>query len=170
MRQKLWNMCKAFITGFIVVSIALLALNLLAPVIGLDYVIGWGETFSLDKGAAPVVHASWLIPIIVGLLFALVQMTDDFETSLAYLHKKWLKTKQHKRLFSIAWHGVWGLALGFVVSMFIMALLVGAEGTYSIPFMLEVSATGATVTGTTTIILAFTLFGLGYGIWKTQEK
>ncbi len=169
MRQKLWNMCKAFITGFIVVSVVLLALNLLAPVMGLDYVVGWGETFTLDKGIAPVVHVSWLIPIIIGLLFALVQMTEDFETSLAYMHKKLFKKKSHKRLFSIVWHGVWGFALGFVISMFLLALLVGAHGTYSIPFVLEVSAAGSSVTGTTTIISLFTFVGLGYGVWKTSK-
>jgi hypothetical protein len=169
MKRNVWDITKAFIIGFVVVAVVLLVLNLVAPMIGIQYDVGWGETFSLDKGSAQVIHASWIMPIVVGVLFAVVEMFEHFESSLSKLYKQSFKTDMHKRLFAIVWHGVWGLALGFVISMFLFALLIGMHGNYSIPFLLDVSVAGSSVTGSTTIISLSIFFGLVYGVWNTRK-
>jgi hypothetical protein len=142
----------------------------LAPSLGLSYVVGWCETVSLEQGAAPVVHMSWLMPIVIGAIFAVVQLFEDYESSLARLYAKAFHTPDLKRLAVVVWHGLWGLALGFVVSMFFFAILIGAQGNYSIPFLMEVSASGATITGTTAIISLFTLCGVAYGAWLASRE
>ncbi|MCK4327647.1 MAG: hypothetical protein KAW41_04160 [Candidatus Diapherotrites archaeon] len=169
MKKKLWNLFKAFMTGFIVVAAVLLLLQILAPVLGFELQVGWKATFELEKSAKGVVHASWLAPITVGLIFAAIQLVDDFESSISRQYKKRVKSRTAREAVTILWHGFWGLTIGFVMSMFLLAVLSGSSGTYSIPFFFTATAQGNAVTATTSIITICTVLGIVWGVWKAEH-
>ncbi|MFC2174656.1 hypothetical protein ACFLQ2_02190 [archaeon] len=169
MKQKLWNITKAFMTGFIVVAAVLLLLQIVAPALGFDLQVGWKATFDLEKSAEGVVHASWLAPITVGLIFAAIQLADDFESDISKYYRRTVKSYEAREAVTILWHGFWGLSIGFVISMFLLAILAGSKGTYAIPFFLTATANGNAVTATTSIITLCTVLGLIWGVWKAEH-
>ena len=169
MKQKVWNIFKAFFTGFIVVSAVLLALQVLAPLFGVELEVGWKATFELEKSSRGVLYASWLAPLTVGLIFAAIQLVDDFESDLSRLYTRKVKSYEAREAVAVLWHGFLGLAVGFVVSMFLLALLSGSVGVYSIPFLLTAEAQGASVEGTTSIMTITTILGIIWGVWKAEH-
>ncbi len=169
MGQKLINLIKAFMAGFITVAVVLWLMQLLAPLLGFGYRIGWRATFEISKGTAPVIYASWFAPLLVGALFALFQLVDDFEDSLRGVYRRAFTRKEEREAAIVLWNGAWGLALGFVVSMFLLALIAGTNRIYSIPYLLDASAKGGTVHATTSIMTIFTILGLVWGLWKAEH-
>ena len=169
MKQKIWNIFKAFMTGFIVVALVLLAMPFIAPLLGFGYEISWSFSFIFEKSTTPLIHVSWFAPLLVGVIFALVQFFDDFESHLSKHYRKVVKTKEMHELFVILWHGLWGLSLGFVISMFFLALIAGTEKTYIIPYLLDATAKGGSVSATTSVMTVFTILGLVWGAWKVNH-
>ena len=107
--------------------------------------------------------------LFVALIFAVVQFFDDYETALHRLFKKLLTSKDTRELTTIAIYGVWGLAIGFVISMFLFAVLLGTAGSYDIPMLFSAESSSAGVVGSTTIVSLTTLLGIVYGIWHTRH-
>ena len=169
MKKKLWNACKAFMTGFMVVAAVLLVLQIAAPALGFDLDVGWRASFEVEKSSKGVVYASWLAPIIVGAIFAAIQLVDDFESSISRQYKKRVKSRDAREAITVLWHGFWGLAIGFVVSMFLLAVLAGSKGTYSIPFFLDAAVEGSSVRATTSIMTVAAILGLVWGVWKAEH-
>jgi len=169
MRQKVVNIIKAFLTGFVTVAFALLVAQVVLSFLGLRYLVGWQATFELEKTAVNIVHVSWFAPIIVGVIFAVIQLFDDFEGAIKKQSDKLLKDELSHELLIVASHGAWGLALGFVISMFLLAVVAGTDRSYTIPFLLQATASGSTVTATTSIITVSTVLGLLWGVWKAEN-
>ena len=170
MKQKLINIIKAFMAGFITVAAVLWLMQIIAPLLGFGYHIGWKATFEMSKSTTPVIHASWFAPILVGIVFALFQLVDDFEGALSKRYKKLFTKKDIREALTVLWNGAWGLAVGFVVSMFLLAIIAGTDRTYAIPYILDATAKNGTVRATTSIMTIFTILGLVWGLWKAEHQ
>lgn len=169
MRRKIVNLIKAFMAGFITVAVVLWLMQLIAPLIGFGYKIGWKATFEMSKSTFPVIYASWFAPILVGLIFALFQLVDDFEDALRRRYRQLFSKQDTREAVAVLWNGAWGLAIGFVLSMFLLAIIAGTDRTYTIPYLLDATAKGGTVRATTSIMTLFTILGLVWGLWKAEH-
>ena len=169
MRQKFINLIKAFMAGFITVAIVLWLMQIIAPLLGFGYHIGWKATFEMSKSTKPIIYASWFAPILVGVIFALFQLVDDFEEALRKRYKKLFTKRDTREALVVLWNGAWGLAIGFVLSMFLLAIIAGTDGSYSIPFLFNATAHGPSVRATTSIMTLFTILSLVWGLWKAEH-
>lgn len=172
MKKKLNNILKAFATGFTVVALTLLVLQFLSPITGFNIQTGWEDPnfINLDNKSAGIVYFSFVTPLLIGLIFALVQVFDDFETDISKLYKKVVRTEESNFILKTFSYALWGLAIGFVVSMFLFLLIFGTQGQFSIPLLFTANSTDSGVSGSTTLISIFTLLGFGYGSWKMSTS
>lgn len=168
MKQKAKNIFKAFITGFIMTALTIFVLSAAVPAIGLKFNIGWKPTFELDKTAG-LIYASWFAPLLMGVIFAIVQFFDDFNPHIKGYSHKLVTNSDIRELIVIFWHGFWGLMLGFALTMLLMAITSGTNATYHIPYLIEITAKNGEVNGRTSIITIFTILGLLWGLWKTEH-
>ena len=114
-------------------------------------------------------HASWFAPLLIGVIFAVIQFFDDFESTITKHYKKRVTKTELRELITVLWHGFWGLSLGFVISMFFLAIIAGTNKTYVIPFLFEATAEGSSVQATTSLITIFTILVLVWGIWNVNH-
>jgi len=160
------GMVKAFLVGFVSVSLIMLLLQFAGPFLGVQFTLGWNPTFKFQK--SQTLTASWFTPILVGLLFALVEAVHQYKPLFHEKMKKKVVSERVHDLWFIIWHCLWGISIGFVGTALLFALLVGVEGSFSIPFILSAEATKSSVTGSTTLISIGGLAGLVYGIVKLR--
>jgi hypothetical protein len=159
---------KAFVTGFVTVSVLLLLLQLFLPLLGVSFELGWNPTFTMRKSGP--LHASWFTPIVVGLVFAFFEAAHLYKDFFHHDFKLKVKDKRFHDAWVVAWHGLWGVALGFVATMLLLSLSLGDTGIYSIPFLFKAKAGYASVVGTSNLISLGGLLGLAYGYWVLGLK
>ncbi len=168
MKKETKNILKAFLTGFVTISAIMILMQVLSPLLGLE--VGFSTSFTLGKlQAQKVLTLSLFAPIVVGLIFALVQFVEHYQSKLAEFYHRFMKTEEAKEIESVAVHGVYGAVTGFIMISLLLMLLVGVEGSYSIPFLFKASAEESSVTGSTTVISITTVIGMIYGYWKSKE-
>ncbi len=168
MKQKAKNIFAAFMTGFIVSTLVMFVLLFLAPVLGLNFTIGWKSTFEIHNVMGSI-YMSWFAPLLIGVVFAVVQFFDDFESHIKKHSHRLITTRDTRELIVIFWHGLWGLTLGFALTMLLMTFMAGTTASYSIPFLLEAVAKNGQVTGKSSIMTVFTILGLIWGLWKGEH-
>jgi len=168
--KKVKNIFKAFFTGFLTVALLLLFMHIIAPTLGIKYITTFTYNFSLAGPASGnMLYLSLMIPLIVGVIFAIVQLFEDYEGHMVMHYRKVVKTPETEEMMIIVSDTLWGMAIGFVTTMILFIYLMGKSGSYSIPYLFSATAANGTVTGSTALISIFTAIGLVYGIWKASH-
>lgn len=69
------KMLKAFVLGFVISAVIIAAFVLTANMFGMHFVMGFPLLFIEAESASDktIIHVSWLLPLLVGLLFALFE-------------------------------------------------------------------------------------------------
>ena len=170
MNQKTKNIFKAFFTGFLTVALLLLFMHIIAPTLGIKYITTFTYNFSLvGPASGKMLYLSLMAPLIVGVIFAIVQFFEDYEGHMVMHYRKVVKTPETEEMMIIVSDTLWGMAIGFVTTMILFLYLMGKTGSYSIPYLFSATAANGTVTGSTALISLFTVLGLAYGIWKATH-
>ena len=142
-------------------------MHIVAPTLGIRYITTFTSTFNLSvPQSGRVLYFSLMTPILVGVLFAIVQFFEDYEGHLSRQYRKVVKTKETEEFIAIVQNTLWGTAIGFFTTMVLFIYLMGKQGTYTIPYIITVTSSEGLVSGSTTIISICTILGLLYGLWQ----
>jgi hypothetical protein len=168
--KRLTSIGRAFVIGAGISIVAIIALRLFADFVGVPFQVTSEAAFSIPTVASPVLRASWWAPLFVGLLFAAVQFFDEHRKWFEKIYAGMMTRAEWHQLAVVLFHALGGAAAGFVISVFLLTLLVGSHGEFVIPFFLTAFARGNEVSGSSAIVSVAALVGLLVGLLKLRAR
>ncbi|MBN3037029.1 MAG: hypothetical protein JW834_01145 [Candidatus Diapherotrites archaeon] len=163
MNRDVFRLVYAFAQGFVLTALIMLAMQVLVPVFGFHYAVGWRFGLELSGESSNVLYLSFLTPFIIGAVFVIAQAVEDYRSSAKKRYESLLKSEDTREFMTVMVRALLGMALGFVISMFLSTYLLRVEGISSLPFVFDVMRGGA-VRVHSAIISLTTLLGLLYGL------